>query len=271
MFVRINKSGARRYLQVVESYRNEDGKPRHRVVANLGRVDGMEEGHLDALIRGLCRVAGRDEPTGPEIVHEPAKAFGDVFTLHALWKDLGFDRALGRAMRSGRRKIEGEALVRAMVFNRLCDPTSKLGCLRWLDTVAMPDMPAKVEHQHLLRAMDALMDNVDRVEAELAKQIRPLLDRDLTMVFYDLTTVRIHGEGKVEQDIRAFGMNKETGGIARQFVLHCANRRGPTADAHRASGQCGRNQDIAGHAVHRFGALPYRTGDPGGGPWALEP
>ncbi len=219
MFVRINKSGERRYLQVVESYRNEDGKPRHRVVANLGRVDGMEKGHLDALIRGLCRVAGRDEPTAPEITYEPAKAFGDVFALHALWKDLGFDRALGRAMRSGRRKIEVEALVRAMVFNRLCDPTSKLGCLRWLDTVAMPDMPAKVDHHHLLRAMDALMDNVDRVEAELAKQIRPLVDRDLTVVFYDLTTVRIHAEGKVEGDIRAFGMNKETGGIARQFVL----------------------------------------------------
>ena len=29
----------------------------------------------------------------------------------------------------------------------------------------------------------------------------------------------IHGEGKVEQDIRAYGMNKETGGIARQFVM----------------------------------------------------
>jgi hypothetical protein len=45
------------------------------VIANLGRVDGMEEGHLDALIRGLCRVAGRDEPTVPEITYEPAKAF----------------------------------------------------------------------------------------------------------------------------------------------------------------------------------------------------
>jgi transposase len=122
-------------------------------------------------------------------------------------------------MRSGRRKIEADALVRAMVFNRLCDPSSKLGCLRWLDTVAMPGMPAKVEHHHLLRAMDALMDNVDRVEPELARQIRPLVDRDLTVVFYDLTTVRIHGEGEVEKDIRAYGMNKETGGIARQFVL----------------------------------------------------
>ncbi|TDL81410.1 IS1634 family transposase, partial [Meridianimarinicoccus aquatilis] len=170
MFVRINKSGERRYLQVVESYRNEAGQPRHRVVANLGRIDGMEDGHLDTLIRGLCRVAGRDEPAALEITHAPAKAFGDVFALHALWKDLGFDRALGRALRSGKRKLDVEALVRAMVFNRLCDPTSKLGCLRWLDTVAMPEMPPQVEHHHLLRAMDALMDNVDRVEAELAKQ-----------------------------------------------------------------------------------------------------
>ncbi len=219
MFVRINESGGRRYLQIVESYRNEAGKPRHRVVANLGRIDGMQDDHLDALIRGLCRAAGRDEPAKLEIAHAPAQAFGDVFALHELWKALGFDRALGRALRSGKRKLDVEALVRAMVFNRLCAPDSKLGCLRWLDTVAMPAMPDKITHQHLLRAMDALMDHADRVEAELAKQIRPLVDHDLEIVFYDLTTVRIHGEGQVADDIRAFGMNKETSGIARQFVL----------------------------------------------------
>ena len=219
MFVRINESGGRRYLQVVESYRNEAGKPRHRVVANLGRIDGMEDGHLDALIRGLCRAAGREEPAKLEITHAPARAYGDVFALHELWKDLGLDRALGRALRSGKRKLDVEALVRAMVFNRLCAADSKLGCLRWLDTVAMPAMPEGVTHQHLLRAMDALMNHAELVEAELARQIRPLVDHDLAVVFYDLTTVRIHGEGEVADDLRAFGMNKETGGIARQFVL----------------------------------------------------
>src|SRR6056297_4082962 len=219
MFVRINESGGRRYLQIVESYRHEEGKPRHRVVANLGRIDGMQDDHLDALIRGLCRAAGRDEPAKLEIAHAPAQAFGDVFALHELWKALGFDRALGRALRSGKRKLDVEAMVRAMVFNRLCTPDSKLGCLRWLENVAMPAMPDVVTHQHLLRAMDALMDHVDRVETELAKQIRPLVDHDLAIVFYDLTTVRIHGEGQVADDIRAYGMNKETGGIARQFVL----------------------------------------------------
>ena len=201
MYTKITRSGGRQYLQLVEGYRNDDGKVRHRVVANLGRLEDLNPAKLDPLINGLNRAIGRSENTAFPVEIESSKAYGNVFALHELWRDLGFDRALGRAMRSGRRKIEADALVRAMVFNRLCDPTSKLGCLRWLDTVAMPDMPAKVEHHHLLRAMDALMDNVDRVEAELARQIRPLVDRDLTVVFYDLTTVRIHGEGEVDDDI----------------------------------------------------------------------
>ena len=219
MYTKITKSGGRQYLQLVEGYRNEQGKVRHRVVANLGRLESLTPAKLDPLIGGLNRALGRAENPAFPVEIESSKAYGNVFALHELWKDLGFDKALGRAMRSGRRQIRADALVRAMVFNRLCDPTSKLGCLRWLDTVAIPDMPAKVEHHHLLRAMDALMDHVELVEDELAKQIRPLVDQDLTVVFYDLTTVRIHGEGQVEEDIRAFGLNKETGGIARQFVL----------------------------------------------------
>lgn len=219
MYTRITRTGGRQYLQLVESFRNDSGKVRTRVVANLGRLDQITPEQLDPLINGLNRAVGRAENTASEIVQEPGLGFGDVFALHELWKDLGFDTALTRALRSGRRKTDVEALVRAMVFNRLCDPTSKLGCLRWLEAVAMPAMPDSVTHQHLLRAMDALMDNAGAVEDALARQIRPLVDRDLAVVFYDLTTVRIHGEGAVADDLRAFGMNKEIGGIARQFVL----------------------------------------------------
>lgn len=46
-----------------------------------------------------------------------------------------------------------------MVFNRLCDPDSKLGVLRWQQTVSMRDInTVKLSHQQLLRSMDALMD-----------------------------------------------------------------------------------------------------------------
>ena len=219
MYTRITKTGGRQYLQLVESYRNDSGKVCMRVVANLGRLDRIKSKQLDPLINGLNRAVGRAHNTSSEIIEESALSFGDVFALHELWQDLGIDRVLKRAMRSSRREFDVEALIRAMVFNRLCDPASKLGCLRWLETVAIPSMPDTVTHQHLLRAMDALMDYADGVEEALARQFRPLVDQDLTVAFYDLTTVRIHGEGKVEADIRAYGMNKETGGVARQFVL----------------------------------------------------
>jgi len=80
-------------------------------------------------------------------------------------------------------------------------------------------MPSHVDHDQLLRTMDALIERSDRVEAGVSRLLRPLLDQQLSVVFYDLTTVRIHGECEVANDLRAFGMNKETGGIARQFVL----------------------------------------------------
>ena len=219
MYTRITKTAGRQYLQLVESFRNESGKVRTRVVANLGRLDQITPERLDPLINGLNRAVGRAENTASEVIQEAGLGFGDVFALHELWRDLGIDTALKRALRSSRREFDAEALIRAMVFNRLCDPSSKSGCLRWLDTVAIPAMPDTVTHQHLLRAMDALMDHADAVEGALARQIRPLVDRDLEIVFYDLTTVRIRGEGQVADDIRAFGMNREMGGIARQFVL----------------------------------------------------
>ena len=41
MFVKVTKSGTRKYVQLVESYRAEDGSPKQRTVATLGRLDKM--------------------------------------------------------------------------------------------------------------------------------------------------------------------------------------------------------------------------------------
>ncbi len=219
MFTRLTRSGGRTYLQIVEAYRTESGATRQRVIANLGRLDKLEPKNLDPLIDGLNRALGRSTNPAAPIEYDSARAFGDVFALHQLWNELGFRDALQRALRSSRRAFDAESMVRAMVFNRLCDPDSKLGVLRWLETVAIPGMPQTVSHDHLLRTMDLLAERCTAVDQCVSRLIRPLIDQELSVVFYDLTTVRIHGEAELEGDVRAFGMNKETGGIARQFVL----------------------------------------------------
>jgi transposase len=218
MYTRITRSGGRSYLQIVEGYRSPAGV-RQRVVANLGRLDRLDGQTLDPLIHGLQRALGRVPASAPVPQYDTALAFGDVYALNELWSSLGFGQAIQRALRSSRRSFDAEALVRAMVFNRLCAPDSKLGCLDWLQTVSIPGMPEAVTHDQLLRTMDALMDHAEAVHTRVADQLKPMLDQQLSVVFYDLTTVRIYGSSTMAEDVRAYGLNKETGGIARQFVL----------------------------------------------------
>ena len=74
-------------------------------------------------------------------------------------------------------------LVRAMVFNRLCDARSKLGLLRWFETTRLPGVdPAQVTHQRLLRTMDALQAQADGVASLVSGLLRPLIDRRLSVV-----------------------------------------------------------------------------------------
>ncbi len=223
MYVKVTTSGPRRYVQLIESFRDDDGRVKKRTVATLGRADQLS-GELDSVIDGLLKVAGREPaklvPTisASSLSFESARALGNVWTLTEIWKELGFSD-LRRVFRRTRHTIDVEALIRIMVLNRLCDPDSKLGVLRWLQTVALPDVEVKaVTHQQLLRSMDALMDNQDAVDGVVAGLLRPLVDRDLSLAFYDMTTIRAEGLSTVEGDVRKFGMAKE-GLIAKQFML----------------------------------------------------
>lgn len=220
MFVKITTSGSRQYVKLVEAFRDEAGVSRQRVVATLGRLEAVQAGGSNSLVNGLLRAAGKptlDEGTG-ETTFAPARSVGDTWLLTALWKELGFADAFRRVLRN-RRSFDAERLLRVMVFNRLCDPESKRGILRWLEGALVPEVPAEsVTHQHLLRTMDTLMDCADALEATLATLLRPLLDQELSIVFYDLTTIRAEGSTEMSEELRRFGLSKE-GDIARQVML----------------------------------------------------
>jgi len=218
MFVKLTRSGGHTYAQLVESFRDAAGQPRQRTVTTLGRVD-ESGGQLDAVLSSLLRAKGRPaDVAAPQIRFESALALGDVWALDQLWRELGFD-ALAGVFRRARYTTPVEQAIRVMVFNRLCDADSKLGTLRWLHTVSMPGVePSKITHQHLLRSMDALMDHQGAVDDCVAHLLRPLIDDELSVVFYDLTTIRSEGLSEIDGDVRHFGMSKD-GMVARQFML----------------------------------------------------
>jgi hypothetical protein len=148
MFVKLTRSGGHTYAQLMESFRDANGKPRQRTITTLGRVD-ENGGQVDAVLSTLLRAKGRSADVAtPQIRFESALTLGDVWALDQLWRELGFDSLAG-VFRRARYSSPIEQAIRVMVFNRLCDADSKLGALRWLQTVSMPGVePNKITHQH---------------------------------------------------------------------------------------------------------------------------
>ncbi len=222
MFIKLTRRGPNQYVQLVAAYRDDEGRPKQRTVATLGRIDQLNT-ELKSVITGLQRVTGQAPDSAapvaaPTLSFDAARDYGDVWALTELWNVLGFD-GLRRVFRHTRHSIDVEALIRVMVFNRLCDPDSKLGVLRWMQTVALPGTSLQaIDHHHLLRAMDALVDHKGDVDNVMASLLRPLVDQDLAIVFYDMTTIRAAGLSEQDGDLRNYGMSKE-GVVARQVML----------------------------------------------------
>lgn len=129
MFIKITRSGPRQYVQLVEAYRDDAGKAKHRTLATLGRLDQIAD-NLDSVIAGLLKASGRSpdllSTAEPAIAFESARALGDVWALQELWQTLGFGE-LRRIFKQTRHTTDVEALLRVLVVNRLGDPESKLG------------------------------------------------------------------------------------------------------------------------------------------------
>ena len=107
----------------------------------------------------------------------------------------------------------------------LCQVTSrlrqsKLGLLRWLEQVCLPGVDQEsVQYQHLLRAMDVLLEHKEEIENELIGTLLPLFDTEMEVVFYDITTVSVEGECELDGDLREHGKSKAFDGVDRQYAV----------------------------------------------------
>jgi hypothetical protein len=213
MFPKVDrvKSGDKvyEYLRVLESYRDRAGKCRHRVVANLGRLDVIAD-QLEDLIKKLRRYCPTTFVTPEEVGNDEAVTWGQILVLRRLWEELGLDGIIA-GLCQGKHQFDVAEHAFVLVANRLCEPKSEHGLSRWLDSTYvcdrhgqrfLPDwLPVdevsteqrvKVSWPWLnswYHTLDAVYRSKEAIEKELFLRLRDLFHLKVDLVFYDLTTL----------------------------------------------------------------------------------
>ena len=266
MFLKITRSGSRRYLQIAEAYRDANtGQPRQRHIVNLGRLDQLAAGgELDALVDGLLKASGRpglapldaglrDETTR----FEPALTVGPLWAVWCLWRQLHLNTRIDEALQGQGYRLDIERRIRVLVANRLCEPCSKLALLDWLKQQYVPGGDPEITHQQLLRAMDTLLPLKRPLEQHLARQLPR--SQGIEVVFYDITTVRIHGQETLDDDLRQYGPSKDVHGTDRQYAVGVVQTAEGFPLAHEVfEGNLGESTTLRGIVTDLLARFPIR-------------
>jgi transposase len=207
-------SHGHRYYRIVESFR-QDGKPRLRVVAHLGRVEDIlrltQEERADIKVSSVTS--------------------GAVTALHHLAHELDIVGKIDRALVDSDRRVQkrdgltvGESLL-AGVISRACAPRSKRAFATWAEATALPELmgfAAKdLDSQHFWDQMHALpVTLLSDIEEAIVREVVGIEQLQPRAVAYDTTNFYTHiASTNTRPELPQRGHNKQGRHDLRQLGL----------------------------------------------------
>jgi hypothetical protein len=236
MFFRQKTVGSYTYLQIVEN-RWEDGKSKQRVLANLGRLDHLQqEGRLASLLESGSRfsealmvVSAHAKGEAPVV---STKRIGAALVFERLWRETGCQQVITTLLEGRKFEFAVERAIFLEVLHRLVQPGSDRSCYHWRGAYQVPGAEGLDLH-HAYRAMAWLGEELgsgaqegrtpfsprctkDSIEEKLFQRRRDLFS-GLEMVFFDTTSLYFEGNGGV--DLGRRGHSKDHRPDLRQMVV----------------------------------------------------
>jgi hypothetical protein len=214
MYFRLKKSGDRTYLQIVESYRQE-GQPRQRVIATLGRLDELSaSGQIESLLASGARFAENALVLtafhNGELTTVTKQRIGPALIFERLWEETGCKAVITELASQRGYGFSLERAVFLTVLHRLFCPGSDRAAERWRTDYRI-DQGHMLSLHHLYRTMAWLGEELpssqqagntpfakrctkDLIEEQLFDRRRDLFT-SLDLVFFDTTSIYFEGEG----------------------------------------------------------------------------
>lgn len=236
MFIRVKPSGPRKYLQIVES-RWEKGKVRQKVIATLGRLDKLtESGTLDSLLRSGMRFSEKlaiiDSYEKGEIPSTGDAKIGPPMVFGRLWKEMGIRSVIEMLLAERKFQFPVERAIFLTVLHRLSASGSDRAAEKWMESYQIEGVEG-IDLHHLYRAMAWLGEPLpsdyqkgatpfaprcvkDLIEEGIFDRRRDLFG-DLTLVFFDTTSIYFEGNGG--EAIGDYGYSKDHRPDLKQMVV----------------------------------------------------
>jgi transposase len=233
MFFRTKRSGPREYLQIVRN-RREEGKVKQEVVGTIGRIDLLQESDaIDSLLRSGARFSERlavlDAYEKGETPQALDTKIGIPLIFGRLWDDLGIREVLGDLLARRQFQFPLERALFLTVLHRLTETGSDRSCDEWQKDYRI-EGTKDIGLHHLYRAMawlgEPVSDQTDAtpfsprcvkniVEEQLFERRKDLL-ADLTLAFFDTTSIYFEGEG---DRFGEYGNSKDSRPDLKQMVV----------------------------------------------------
>ncbi len=198
---RRNKSGqVVRYLQLAHNeWDGAAGVSRTKVVYSFGREDELDRASIERLIGSLTRLLDPGAAaalTGPaDLAFTDSRPIGGAHVLDGLWRRLGIDTAIGKAL-AGRR-IDSDRVERilfGLTAGRALRPSSKLAATDWIAHDVHIDGLDEVVDEACYRAMDVLLAIEKVLARQVYHQVADLLNLEVDLLFFDTTSTYFETE-----------------------------------------------------------------------------
>jgi len=191
---RRNKDGSVvRYLQLAHNVWDPVAKrSKAQVIYNFGREDESSRAAIERLVASLSRFlapeAALASSVGEGFAFLESRPLGGSYALDGLWRRLGIDALLRRALKGRRRDLSAERVLFALIANRALAPSSKLAAARWVaEDVHIEGLP-ETSDDACYRAMDWLLEISEAVEKEVFHAVADLLNLEVDLLFFDTTS-----------------------------------------------------------------------------------
>lgn len=179
------------YLRLVQAFRTEAGKVRHRVLATLGREEELKaSGQLDQLAAAFARL----DP--PRLGFR--REVGPLLMVHHVLERLGLVELVDRYVpQRGRAELTTGEVVAALIANRLCAPAPLYDISAWGGGAALHEVTGipgmLLNDDRLGRALEAFAPVAESVRGAAALAAVVAFGADAARLHVDLTTLRVTG------------------------------------------------------------------------------